>query len=66
MIHCSLLSDLGVGGRHLAMSVYKLKASVTYLTELSTLEPQTVYTFHCNGCQLLHYWAGFNVTTIPL
>ena len=23
--------DLGVGGRHLAMSLYKLKASVTYL-----------------------------------
>ena len=25
------VSDLRVGGRHLAMSLYKLKASVTYL-----------------------------------
>ena len=29
------VSDLRVGGRHLAMSLYKLKASVTYLLQLN-------------------------------
>ncbi len=31
-VYCSLkISDLGVRGRHLVMSLYKLKASVTYI-----------------------------------
>ena len=51
--------DIGIGGRHLAMS---LKASVTTLTELCTTSKAQ------NGnhsCTLLHHWAGLNVTTLP-
>jgi hypothetical protein len=54
-------------GRHLAMSLYKLKASVIYLTELSTSEPLPVYTFHWTTGQDLcwHCFISFALPNDP-
>ena len=39
--------SLGVGGRHLAMSLYKLKASVSYLNWIMHLRATACLHYHC-------------------